>query len=124
MALTFEPGPAAPATSTKVGIIDADVHPSMNPVVPQVLKYLPTRWQEYVKNVGAMHGGSSGGERPPHREYASRWDAEPPEGGAPGSNPQFAAAQLLDKYDMSGAVLNDIGGVRVAGAGGPAGGRT
>jgi predicted TIM-barrel fold metal-dependent hydrolase len=123
MSLTFEPGAKTPDvanranTSNKVGIIDADVHPSMNPVVPAVLKHMPKRWQDYVRQVGPMHGGSSGGERPRHREYASRWDAEPPEGGAPGSSPQFAAQQLLDKYDMSGAILNDIGGFRMAGAG-------
>jgi hypothetical protein len=90
----------------------------MNPVIPAVLEYLPTKWQEYVREYGAMHRGNPGGDRPRHREFASRWDAVPPEGGAPGSNPDFAREQLLDKYDLSGAILNDIGGFRMAGAGG------
>ncbi len=118
MALTFEPGQAAPQSGTKIGIIDSDVHPSVGRNSISVMTYLPKRWEDYVRDIGMTFGGfMSGGERPRHREFASRWDAEPPEGGPPGSNPQFAAEQLLDRYDMSGAVLNDIGGFRMAGSG-------
>jgi predicted TIM-barrel fold metal-dependent hydrolase len=111
-----ETRPQQPSTGTKFGIIDADVHPAMNPVVPEVTRHLPERWRRYVAEYGAVRGGSPGGDRPRHREFASRWDAEPPEGGAPGSNPDFAREQLLDRYDISGAMLNDIGAFQMSGA--------
>jgi predicted TIM-barrel fold metal-dependent hydrolase len=118
MTSTLESGSSTPlAAETKIGIIDTDVHPSMNPVTPGVLSYLPQKWRDYVAEYGALHQ-SRGGERPRHREFASRWDAEPPEGGAPGSNPDFAREQLLDRYDMSAGILNDIGAFRMAGGGG------
>jgi uncharacterized protein len=100
---------------TKYGIVDTDVHPSMNPAVPSIIDRLPKRWQDYVAEYGAVRPGNVGGDRPRHREYASRWDTEPPGGGAPGSNPDFAREQLLDKFDISGAILNDIGGFIMAG---------
>jgi uncharacterized protein len=98
----------------KVGIIDSDVHPSMNPASPGVIAHLPQRWREYMADVG-LRAGMPGGDRPRHREFASRWDAVPPAGGAPGNDPAFARKQLLDRYDVSAAVLNDIGGFQVSG---------
>jgi predicted TIM-barrel fold metal-dependent hydrolase len=98
-----------------MGIIDCDVHPAMNPITPDVLAHLPQRWRDHVAEWGAIRGGSPGGDRPRHREFASRWDAEPPEGGAPGSNPAFAREQLLDRYHISAALLNDIGGYQFSG---------
>lgn len=117
MTATIESGTEASASGAKVGIIDADVHPSLNPVNSDLLAYLPKRWREYIGEVGVLHGGSSGGDRPRHREFAHRWDAVTPDGREPGSSPAFAAEQLLDKYNISGALLNDIGGFRMAGAG-------
>jgi hypothetical protein len=114
---TLEPVVETSNSRAKVGIIDADVHPSMNPARPEILKYLPARWREYVSETGIIHGGSAGGERPRHREFAHRWDAVTPDGREPGSNQQFAAEQLLDRYNMSAALLNDIGGFRMAGSG-------
>jgi len=98
----------------KLAVIDTDVHPAMNPFIPAVLKHMPKRWVDYVGHIG-VRAASPGGDRPRHREYASRWDATPPEGGAPGSNPEFAREQLLDRFEMSGAILNDIGGFSASG---------
>jgi hypothetical protein len=117
MTETLIPGTQAAGASSKVGIIDTDVHPSMNPMKPEVLKYLPTKWQDYVKEAGFIRGGSAGGERPRHREFAHRWDAVTPDGREPGSNQAWAAEQLLDRYGISGALLDDIGGFSVAGGG-------
>jgi uncharacterized protein len=119
MSLTFEPESSTPsAAATRIPIIDADVHPSLGRNPRALMQYLPARWQDYVAALGSTwSGGMAGGDRPRHREFASRWDAEPPAGGPPGSDPAFAAAQLLDKYDMSGAVLNDIAGFRMTGSG-------
>jgi uncharacterized protein len=107
---------AATAEGTRYPIIDTDVHPDFNPAKPGVLSRLPQRWREYAAEWGITRGGSPGGDRPRHREYAHRWDTEPPEGGAPMSNPDFAREQLLDKYDITAAVLNDISGFIFNGA--------
>jgi predicted TIM-barrel fold metal-dependent hydrolase len=115
---TLIPGTQAAGTSSKVGIIDMDVHPALNAFKPEVLQYLPAKWQDYVKEAGLLRGGNPGGERPRHREFAHRWDAVTPDGREPGSNQAFAAEQLLDRYGISAAVLDDIGGFSVAGRGG------
>jgi predicted TIM-barrel fold metal-dependent hydrolase len=101
-------------SDVKLAVIDTDVHPAMNPFIPDVMKHMPKRWTDYVSQVG-VRAMSPGGDRPRHREYASRWDATPPAGGAPGSNPEFAREQLLDRFEMSGAVLNDIGAFMASG---------
>lgn len=99
-----------------VPVIDADVHQAMVPTQPEILAYLPTRWRRYIDEYGIVRGGNIGGDRQRQRQYASRWDAVPPEGGIPGSNPQFAAEQLLDRYGMVAAVLNDLCAFRMSGA--------
>jgi hypothetical protein len=114
---TVEPVTGTAGAGEKVGIIDADVHPSSNVMKPEILRYLPARWREYVRDNGLLHGGGSGGERPRHRQFAHRWDTVTPDGREPASNQAFAAGQLLDRYDISGAVLDDIGGFRMAGGG-------
>ncbi|WP_433046022.1 amidohydrolase family protein [Dactylosporangium sp. CS-033363] len=101
---------------TRYGIFDADVHPRTFAPAPDLVAYLPERWRRYVGEFGPFH--KARGERPRHREFASRWDAQTPDGGPPGSDPAFAAEQLLDRYDMSGAMINDIAGFVMAGAGG------
>jgi predicted TIM-barrel fold metal-dependent hydrolase len=116
MTSTLE-APTLQREQTRIPIIDADVHPFTIPTAPGMVAYLPKRWQRYVAEYGALHL-SRFGERPRHREYAHRWDTEPPGGGAAGSNPDFARQQLLDRYDMSAGILNDIGGFRMAGGGG------
>jgi predicted TIM-barrel fold metal-dependent hydrolase len=107
---------AATETKTKFGVFDADTHPRTFLTDPLLVEYLPERWLRYVREFGALHRPR--GERPRHREFASRYDAQTPDGGPPGSDPAFAAAQLLDRYDMTGALVNDIAGFLVNGAGG------
>jgi uncharacterized protein len=107
---------AAGDVRTRFGIIDTDVHPRTYATDPAVMAYLPAKWQRYVAEYGPLHRPR--GERPRHRQYASRLDAQTPDGGPPGSDPVFAVDQLLDKYDMSGAMINEIAGFLVNGAGG------
>jgi predicted TIM-barrel fold metal-dependent hydrolase len=97
-------------------VIDTDVHPRTFAGDPRIVAHLPERWQRYVAEYGPLHRPRS--ERPRHREFASRWDAMTPDGQPPGSDPEFAASQLLDRYDISGALVNDIAGFVMAGAGG------
>jgi len=108
--------PVDAGAKTRYPIIDTDVHPDFNPGKPSVIARLPQRWREYVAEYGIVRPGSPGGDRPRHREYASRWDTEPPGGGAPMTNPDFAREQLLDRFDVTAAMLNDIGGFIVNGA--------
>lgn len=110
------PGSAVADQQTRYPIIDTDVHPDFNPGKPGVMARLPERWQRYVEEYGVVRPGSPGGDRPRHREFAARWDTEPPGGGAPMTNPDFAREQLLDRYDITAAVLNDIGGFMFNGA--------
>jgi predicted TIM-barrel fold metal-dependent hydrolase len=113
--------PTDVGTSTADGVnrypvFDADVHPHFSQSKPEVLAYLPERWQSYVAEWGVVRPGNVGGDRPRHREFSARWDAEAPEGGAPMTNREFAREQLLDKYDVSAAMLNDIGTFAFSGA--------
>jgi uncharacterized protein len=105
------------ADEKRYAIIDTDVHPDMTLAKRSVVARLPQRWQEYVAEYGIIRPGNPGGDRPRHREFASRWDTEPPEGGAPMSNPDFAREQLLDRYDHTAAILNDIAPVNAINGG-------
>lgn len=99
---------------TRYPVIDSDVHPDFNYTKPELLALLPQRWRDYAAEYGARPG-SPGGDRPRQREFAHRWDAEPTEGAQPGSNVDFAREQLLDKYDYSAAMVNDIGAYNFSG---------
>jgi uncharacterized protein len=104
------------AVETKYGVIDTDVHPSFNPLIPGVLKNVPQRWRDYIAEYGMIRSqGPNAGERPRHREYAHRWDAVPPEGGRPMANLDFARDQLLNQFDMTAAILTDISGYSLSG---------
>lgn len=114
---TILEAPSTEATAkTRYAVIDTDVHPEHNPARPSVLAHLPKRWRDYIAEYGFTRPGNPGGDRPRHREFASRWDTEPPGGGAPMSDPDFAREQLLDKYDLTAAMLNDIGAFMLNGA--------
>jgi predicted TIM-barrel fold metal-dependent hydrolase len=120
------PDPQVAAGPLKLGIIDCDVHPLKLREHQQrgagVLSYLPERWQRHASVAGVQRGGWAGGDRPRPREYGQRWDTETPSGGPPGSDPVFAAEQLLDKYEISAGLLNDLGAFQSAGLKGqPAG---
>lgn len=110
--------PTEVEAAPRIAVIDTDVHPGWAPQNPELLKHVPRRWREYLDVIGLRVGL----ERPRQRAHACRWDADPPGGGGPGTDPAFAAEQLLDRYDMTAAVLNDIGAFMVNnGKGMPAG---
>jgi predicted TIM-barrel fold metal-dependent hydrolase len=87
-------------------VIDVDVHPVST--ASQLAPYLATRWREYLDTWGrrTRHEGDL---LPPLRPGAARDDSVPPSG-TPGSDPAFAAAQLLDTHDITLAILtNEMG---------------
>src|ERR1700761_5873881 len=88
-------------------VIDTDVHPRMAPTDPRFTALLPQRWRDYLDLIG-LRTGELEAQVPRQRPFASRTDSFPPDGGIPGSDPQWAREQLLDAYDMSYAFLNNI----------------
>ncbi|MFJ8600126.1 amidohydrolase family protein [Streptomyces shenzhenensis] len=99
-------------TSTKLGIIDTDVHPLKLRERHQrgsgVLSYLPQRWQERVEELGVVRDPWAGGERVRLTEFQARGDAVTPDGNPPGSDPDFAAEQLLDMYELPDLAVKEI----------------
>ena len=110
----------------RLPIIDTDVHATVFPTAPEVMRHLSNRWQEHLASIG-LRGMSLCGERPTQRAMSARADAWGPDGGLPGTDPGFVREQLLDRYDLSGAVMNDnvarIPGSRRTSRAGRAGGR-
>jgi predicted TIM-barrel fold metal-dependent hydrolase len=97
----------AQAEVERIPIIDSDVHTVLTALDAGLQARLPKRWREYVELVGFRASVMPAMETPQTRPQAARKDSWP-DGGSPGSNPDFARAQLLDRYDESGAVLNEI----------------
>jgi uncharacterized protein len=106
---------------TKIAVIDADFHPSPRPDPnagppanafalpsdPSLLAHIPKRWRDYVDMMG-LRPAVVELQLPRHRPYGNRTDSISPAGGPPGSDPEFTRGQLLDAYDMSGVMVNNI----------------
>jgi predicted TIM-barrel fold metal-dependent hydrolase len=90
-----------------LGLVDCDVHPWPN--AEQLAQYLSPRWRSYQEKFGLR--GPTGRGTLQMRPFSARIDSRPPDGGFPGSSPEFAREQLLDKYDISHAVLNSPPGL-------------
>jgi predicted TIM-barrel fold metal-dependent hydrolase len=85
-----------------VGLVDCDVHPWPNP--EQLMEYMSPRWRQYQERFGLR--GPTGRGAVLMRPFSARMDSWPPDGGFPGSNADFAREQLLDRYDITHAILN------------------
>jgi predicted TIM-barrel fold metal-dependent hydrolase len=88
-------------------VIDTDVHPRIAPTDPRFLNRLPERWRRHMDLIG-LRTNELEAQVPRQRPFASRTDAVPPGGGIPGGDPEHAQHQLLDAYQMTAAVLNNI----------------
>ena len=84
-------------------LIDADVHNFVN--ASDLLPYMSAYWREQTQRNG---NGSAPGHYPSPVDVL-RTDARPPEGGTPGSDPQFLAGDHLDKYNIDYAILTGSG---------------
>ncbi len=81
-------------------IIDCDVHVRWRSL-EDLARHMEEPWKSRLLKRRIVH---------PHNGYpnpiaTARRDATPPEGGSPGSSPAFLVEDLLDRYDMSYAVL-------------------
>jgi predicted TIM-barrel fold metal-dependent hydrolase len=95
------------ARNTDLGLVDCDVHPW--PTADQLATYLSPRWRSYQEMFGLR--GPTGRGTLQMRPFSARMDAWPPGGGFPGSDPDFAREQLLDKYGITHAILNSPPGL-------------
>jgi predicted TIM-barrel fold metal-dependent hydrolase len=106
---TTTPQPAAVEPKTRDLIIDSDVHNAVPPdSITALGPHMSRRWREYLELVGARSLGEDVLLRA--RPATSRSDAWPPGGGTPGEDPLFAAEQLLDRYGIRAAILNNMSG--------------
>jgi len=104
MSLTEE-SRAGTSAVTRLGLIDTDVHPTVLVTDPAMQRNLPERWRRHFDRYGLGNLGTEMGI-PPQREFTHRLDSVDDDG-LVAHDPLFTKKQLLDEYDMSGAVLFD-----------------
>jgi predicted TIM-barrel fold metal-dependent hydrolase len=97
-------------------VVDVDVHPVSTP--ERLAPYLEQRWRDYLDTWG-IRSRHEMDFLPALRPGAARDDAFPPSG-TPGSDPEFASAQLLDRHRIDLAILtNEMGMFLHAGGNAP-----
>ncbi|HJQ48567.1 MAG TPA: amidohydrolase family protein [Amycolatopsis sp.] len=103
-------GPGKATSGVGRRTIDTDVHWYIHGGMPALLPYMPSSW----RRVFEMRGTPFGGEAPPPSKFdfpsgsRLRRDAMPPRGGLPGSDAEFARADLLDRFDMGAVILSSL----------------
>ena len=92
--------------SSKYGIIDCDVHPSVR-AQSDLYQFMPKRWQEHLQTYGSHLRTPYIGTTPYPRSspLIARRDAWPPTGGPPGSDLAFMRQQHLDPLDIEFGIL-------------------
>ena len=88
-------------------IFDCDVHPVPQAGLVSLTPYLPAAWRERFARKQAVHDGLNVPIRFKHPNGSVvRQDARTPEGLPPASSPQYLVADLIEKHNISGALLN------------------
>jgi predicted TIM-barrel fold metal-dependent hydrolase len=98
---------AAPVSVMRdVELVDCDVHPVLLTRRPDdpIIARLSRRARDYYDQVG-LRGPSWPDFYPKMRPAGVRTDAFPPNGGLPGSDPEFLCQQLLDRHAVDFAIL-------------------
>lgn len=100
-----------PEAAERLAVVDTDVHPTLAPTDEPIARNLSGRWLDHIALVGFRDIAT---ERtiPPQRKFTHRTDAVD-ESGRPAVVPSFTRRQLLDEFDMSGAVLNDTTAIQL-----------
>jgi predicted TIM-barrel fold metal-dependent hydrolase len=105
---------AEPATASRLAIADCDIHPrpagaGIGGVSKSLYPYLTQRWREHVETFGIAYRQQweKGSAYPKGQPQACRRDAWP-NGGMPGSDPKFMAAQHLDPNNVAFGILNPL----------------
>jgi predicted TIM-barrel fold metal-dependent hydrolase len=103
MSATTSQQPAVSDARTKEYVVDTDSHNFPTPA--DVMPHMPARWAKYLETFGLRTVGEFG--IPRARLNAARGDAWSPAGKPPGNDPEFFIEQLLDKYGIDAAILNN-----------------
>ena len=89
---------------------DTDVHFYVADGIDSVLPYMPLHWRRTFEMRGTTIGGDT--HVPPRFDFPTgsrlRLDAFTPSGGLPGTDAAFAKDDLLERYDIAGAVLSSL----------------
>lgn len=87
----------------QVALVDCDVHPALGGA-DALDPFLAERWVAHRRRYGVRPYGK--GIVPRGTPAAARADAWPPNGSPPGSDLPFLREQLLDRWNISYAILN------------------
>jgi uncharacterized protein len=94
------------ASEQKFAVIDTDFHPGIGLRDPVFQKYLPQRWRDYIDLIGMRFTGVLW-TTPPQREMTHRLDSVD-DNGRTGVSIPLIRKQLLDEFDMSGALVTGL----------------
>lgn len=87
-------------------IIDCDIHPTLQSQ-PDLLHYMRPSFRSQYEEVGLMrHGPLINGKRWPGGNL--RMDASTPDGGLPGSDPDYLVKDHIERFGIGIGVLNPI----------------
>ena len=88
-------------------IVDCDVH-QLAPDI-ELRRYLSDRWRRYHERYGLTARNAHARHFDPRpRKAGARSDSWPPSGALPGSDMNHLRGQLLERWDISAAILNSI----------------
>jgi uncharacterized protein len=95
-----------PQSGKPLAIVDGDVHPSVADV-SELREHMSKRAARRIfgEELAVIARDPN---RIPHPTSGLRLDAKTPSGGVPGSDPAYCNEQLMDRYDISAAVLTGI----------------
>ena len=93
----------------RLPVVDVDVHPTVDHTDAAFQAHLSERWRRYLERFGTGNIATES-TIPPQRAMTHRLDAVDPSGRV-ASDPVFTRKQLLDEFDMSGALLSDAMGI-------------
>jgi len=104
-----------PAAASRLAIADCDIHPrpagvGIGGVSRSLYPYLSRRWLDHVEEFGITYRQpwEKGSAYPKGQPQACRRDAFLPDGGSPGSDLRFMAAQHLDPNSVALGILNPL----------------
>jgi hypothetical protein len=97
-----------PAAQSRLAIADCDIHPRTRGY-KSLYPWLSQRWQTHLETFGLSYRQpwEKGSAFPKSQPQACRRDAWP-EGGQPGSDLAFMAAQYLDPSNVTLGILNPL----------------
>lgn len=92
-------------------LIDCDVHPVIPDGINSLAPYLSRSWQKRFELKGVSLSNAASRLTPRYAHPAGhiiRPDASSPEGATGGSDPEFVKEDLLDRYGIDVAILNNL----------------